>query len=244
NRFFGDSTPGQWLAVTSMCFDISVLELFWTLTHGDEVVLHPGLVRQPSPSSAPRPLRKRKAIDFGLLFFSAVDHAGGEETYKLLLEAARFADEHGFSAVWTPERHFHSFGGIYPNPAVTSAAIAAITRNVAIRAGSVVLPLHDPIRVAEEWCVIDNLSGGRVQISFAPGWATNDFVLAPARFDDRRQSMFRDIETVRSLWRGNSVSRINGAGREVSVEIYPKPVQSELPVWLTAAGNPETFQAA
>ena len=68
----------------------------------------------------------------------------------------------GFKAVWTPERHFHAFGGLYPNPAVTSAAVAAITTRVRVRAGSVVLPLHNPIRVAEEWAVVDNLSQGRV----------------------------------------------------------------------------------
>ena len=52
-------------------------------------------------------------------------------------------------------------------------------RAVADRAGSVVLPLHDPIRVAEEWAVLDNLSGGRIGVSFASGWHTGDFVLAP-----------------------------------------------------------------
>ena len=43
--------------------------------------------------------------------------------------------------------------------------------------GSVVLPLHSPIRVAEEWSVVDNLSGGRVGISFAAGWQPNDHVV-------------------------------------------------------------------
>ena len=83
---------------------------------------------------------------------------GRRDRYRLLLEGARFADRHGFAAVWTPERHFHAFGGLYPNPAVTGAALAAITERIGIRAGSVVLPLHNPIRVAEEWSVVDNLS--------------------------------------------------------------------------------------
>jgi len=47
-----------------------------------------------------------------------------------------------FRAIWTPERHFHAFGGPYPNPSVTGAAVAAITSNLDIRAGSCVLPLH------------------------------------------------------------------------------------------------------
>ena len=86
-------------------------------------------------------------MDFSLFFFADSGAAGGDG-YELLLETARFADTHGFAAVWTPERHFHPFGGLYPNPAVTGAAVAAVTDRVSIRAGSVVGPLHHPVRIA------------------------------------------------------------------------------------------------
>ena len=185
--------PGVWLAVTSISFDISILELFWTLARGFKVVLYAGDDRKASRAPAP---------DFSLFYFASDESAGNGEKYKLLLEGAKFADAHGFSAVWTPERHFHAFGGLYPNPSVISAALAAITHNIDIRAGSCVLPLHDPIRVAEEWSVVDNLSNGRVGLSFASGWQPNDFVLAPQNFADRKDLMFRQIETVRQLWRG------------------------------------------
>src|SRR6185369_9306734 len=145
-------------------------------------------------------------IDFSLFYFSSDESAtDAQNKYRLLLDGARFADENGFAAVWTPERHFHAFGGLYPNPAITSAVVAAITNQIQIRAGSVVLPLHNPIRVAEEWSVIDNVSRGRVGISFASGWHADDFVLAPENFADRKDVMMRDIETVRKLWRGESV---------------------------------------
>jgi natural product biosynthesis luciferase-like monooxygenase protein len=228
----------EWVAITSISFDISALELFWTLTRGDAVILHPGITRQDSGYT------KRKPLDFSLFFFSAADDSEKREAYRLLLEGARFADDNGFRAIWTPERHFHPFGGLYPNPSVTGAAVAAITRNVEIRAGSVVLPLQDSLRTAEEWSVVDNISGGRVGISFASGWHVNDFVLSPESYADRKAIMMREIETVRSLWRGQTVSRINGAGKEVSIAIHPRPVQAELPVWLTAAGNAETFRLA
>jgi natural product biosynthesis luciferase-like monooxygenase protein len=129
-------------------------------------------------------------LDFGLFYF-ADDVRTGTDQYRLLLEGAKFADTHGFSAVWTPERHFHQFGGRYPNPAVTAAAIAAVTERIAIRAGSVVAPLHHPARIAEEWAVVDNLSGGRVGISFAPGWHLVDFALRPENYAGRRQDRHR-----------------------------------------------------
>jgi natural product biosynthesis luciferase-like monooxygenase protein len=183
------------------------------------------------------------------LFFFADDADGtgsadGAGRYRLLLDAARFADDHGLTAVWTPERHFHSFGGLYPNPSVTAAAVAAVTRRVGIRAGSVVLPLHDPVRVAEEWSVVDNLSGGRVGVSFASGWHANDFALRPDAYRTRRTRMYDDIEVVRTLWRGGSVARADGNGAPVSVRVYPDPVQADLPIWLTSSGNVDTCRAA
>jgi len=182
-------------------------------------------------------------MDFSLFFFAESDAAAGDG-YRLLLESARFADANGLSAVWTPERHFHSFGGLYPNPAVTGAALAAVTERVGIRAGSVVAPLHHPVRIAEEWSVVDNLSNGRVGVSFASGWHGVDFVLRPENYPDRKNVMVDAVETVRRLWRGEAVEFSDGVGEKQAIRIFPAPVQSELPVWITSAGSAETFRAA
>ncbi len=237
-------SPGTWLAVTSISFDISVLELFWTLARGFKVVVQEEGDRAALTAKEARPVASGRKMDFSLFYFAA--DVGEDSTYKyrLLLEGARYADQHGFSAVWTPERHFHAFGGLYPNPSVTSAAIAVITERIQIRAGSVVLPLHNPIRVAEEWSVVDNLSRGRVGLSFASGWHANDFVFAPQNFADRKEIMLRGIETVLKLWRGEAVPAQSGNGSEVMVRILPPPVQAAPPIWVTAAGNPETFRMA
>ncbi|MFB6909463.1 LLM class flavin-dependent oxidoreductase [Streptomyces bacillaris] len=184
-------------------------------------------------------------MDFSLFFFA---DSGGRpaETgnYRLLLDSARFADEHGFTAVWTPERHFHSFGGLYPNPAVTGAAIAAVTSRVGIRAGSVVAPLHHPARIAEEWSVVDNLSGGRAGVSFASGWHSRDFVLRPENYADRKKALVDTVDAVRRLWAGEQVDFPDGNGEKRPVRIFPAPVQPRLPVWITSAGSPDTFRTA
>ena len=231
--------PGVWLAVTSISFDISVLELLWTLTRGYQVVIQDEVAASlvAARKAAARP------IDFSLFYFA---DAGDDpqDKYRLLLEGAKLADERGFKALWTPERHFHTFGGLYPNPSVTGAAVAAVTRRLGIRAGSVVLPLHDPVRVAEEWAVVDNLSGGRAGISFASGWHSGDFIFAPDDFDDRHAVMYQGIETVRALWRGEAVRRRGPRGEEIEVRIQPRPIQPELPVWITAFASPVTFRKA
>ncbi len=242
DQHLGQDPAGVWLAVTSLSFDISVLELCWTLARGYKVVIATNEDRSAAtPARGPHAARP---IDFSLFYFSSDESENNDNKYKLLLDGARYGDQHGFAAIWTPERHFHAFGGLYPNPAVTSAAIAAVTERIQIRAGSVVLPLHHPIRVAEDWSVVDNISRGRVGISFASGWQPNDFVLRPENFATNKQVMLRDIDVVRKLWRGEKVGFPGATGEMVDISILPRPVQKELPIWVTSAGNPETFAAA
>ncbi|HEU4322800.1 MAG TPA: amino acid adenylation domain-containing protein [Roseiflexaceae bacterium] len=232
------------LAVTSISFDISVLELLWTLSRGIRVILQgEQLVSASVPRGGMKAAARRK-MDFSLFYFADDAEQERGDRYRLLFEGARFADRNGFAAVWTPERHFHAFGGLYPNPSVVSAALAAHTERVALRAGSVVLPLHHPVRIAEEWALVDNLSRGRVGVAFASGWNAGDFVFAPERFSKRREAMIEGIDVIRRLWRGEAVSFPDGNGRPVDVRLRPRPLQPSLPIWLTAAGNPETFRQA
>jgi natural product biosynthesis luciferase-like monooxygenase protein len=187
-----------------------------------------------------------RPLAFSLYYFASDE--GGPATARqrrLLLDSARFADTHGFAAVWAPERHFHAFGGLSPNPSVMAGAFAAVTERVRIRSGSVVVPLHHPARVAEEWSMVDVLSGGRVDLGLAAGWFPNDFVLAPAGDYERRSELvFERAEAVRRLWRGEPFEATNALGHAVSLTTMPRPVQRDLPIWITAAGNPDTFRRA
>ncbi|KPQ06995.1 MAG: putative non-ribosomal peptide synthetase module [Rhodobacteraceae bacterium HLUCCA12] len=233
--------PGVWLAVTSLSFDISVLELFWTLARGFKLVLTSDEDRMMVSGGA-LPISDAR-MDFSL-FYWGNDDGPGPRKYELLLEGAKFADSHDFSAVWLPERHFHAFGGPYPNPSVLGAAVAAVTRSIGVRSGSVVAPLHHPVRIAEEWAVIDNLTNGRVALGIASGWHPVDFILRPENAPpNNKTAMFETIDTVRRLWRGESVEFDRG-GERVPVQSLPRPVSKEIPIWLTIAGNPDTWREA
>ena len=180
-------------------------------------------------------------MEFGIMFFSRQAATAGSDKYRLLLDAVKLADRRGFCAVWTPERHFHDFGGLYPNPAVLGAALAMVTRNLQIRAGSLISPLHDEVRIAEEWSIVDNLSGGRAAISFGSGWNVDDFIFFPDRYAGRRAVMYGQVEAVRRLWRGETLVRPNSFGKPVEIALRPRPIQPELPVWITSSGSDETF---
>ncbi|WP_226780960.1 MupA/Atu3671 family FMN-dependent luciferase-like monooxygenase [Oceaniglobus trochenteri] len=231
-----------WLAVTSLSFDISVLELFWTLARGFKLVLSSDENR--TLIAGDTPARSDRHMDFNLFYWGNDDGAGPKK-YELLLEGAKFADAHGFNAIWTPERHFHAFGGPYPNPSVTGAAVAAVTQNLSVRAGSCVAPLHHPARIAEEWAVIDNLTAGRAGLAIASGWQPDDFVLRPENTPPaNKPAMFEAIDTLRRLWRGEAVEFPTKDGTPFAVVTQPRPVSAELPVWVTTAGNPDTWREA
>ncbi|HET6977263.1 MAG TPA: MupA/Atu3671 family FMN-dependent luciferase-like monooxygenase [Pyrinomonadaceae bacterium] len=183
-------------------------------------------------------------MKFGIMFFSSTDQQAGADKYGLLKKATVFADTHQFCAVWTPERHFAEFGGLFPNPSVTSAALAMITEQIQLRAGSLISPLHNSIRIAEEWAVVDQLSRGRVGISFGSGWNVDDFVFFPERYETRHELIFDQIDVIQNLWRGEALVQQNSFGKEVRVKLVPQPFQSSLPVWITSSGNPETFRRA
>jgi natural product biosynthesis luciferase-like monooxygenase protein len=190
------------------------------------------------------PAPARAALKFSLSFFGKYEAEFRRDKYDLLFDSCEWADARGFEAVWLPERHFHAFGGLSPNPSVLAAALARKTQSLRLRAGSVVLPLHNPIRVAEEWAMVDNLSGGRVGVAFASGWHPDDFALAPEKYGKHRDITFRDAEVVRRLWRGEAVSVIGGAGNAIDVRLHPMPAQPELPTWLTVVNNPDTYATA
>ena len=127
---------------------------------------------------------------------------GGDDPH-LFLKVVRQAEDQGLPAVWIAEGT-----GLFLNPAVLASAAAVATRRIALR-GCLALPLHNPIRVAEEWALVDNLSGGRAGIVIEE---------TP------------NVEIIRRLWRGESVQVPDGEGRPVEVRILPRPIQPELPL--------------
>lgn len=208
-----------------------------SLRHGSSA--HPDI----APGASKAAGRKHKPVDFSFIFFSDANQ-NNDNKYELVFDLADFGDRNGFKAVWMPERHFHPFGGIYPNPAVLAAAIAVRTRNIRLRSGSVVLPLHHPTTVVESWAMVDNLSGGRVDMGFASGWNPNDFVSVPENYKQRRELWHERIPMVQKLWRGEALALKNGKGALSQTRVYPRPIQPELEVWLVVTKSDDSFRYA
>ena len=181
---------------------------------------------------------------FSISFFGTYPAEYSPNKYGLLFKSAEFADVNGFEALWIPERHFHPFGGFSPNPSVLAGALSRVTKNVQLRAGSVVLPLHHPARIVEEWSVVDNCSEGRAGLAFASGWHPNDFILTSNDYENRKTDLFDQIETVRDLWEGKTLPFEDVNGKKIDVSVHPRPLQKTLPMWVAVLGSPESYEKA
>src|SRR5687768_13275606 len=162
--------------------------------------------------SQPRKTAQRPTFSF--LFFSDLrKDIPDAEKYRFMRDITVFADQTGFTAVYIPERHFSEFGSIYANSALIASYLVPQTHRIRFRTAGISVPLHHPAEVVEWWAMIDNLSGGRVDLGFGSGWSKPDFILAPQAYENRREICAERIQLIRRLWRGESVS-FPGPGNE------------------------------
>ncbi|WP_160000287.1 MupA/Atu3671 family FMN-dependent luciferase-like monooxygenase [Roseomonas sp. 18066] len=208
--------------------------------------LRPGAFRaRRLQASATKTAKALGQLAFSLMFFSAdAGEMPRPGLYATLQQAAREADRLGFAGLWLPERHFDPFGGPYPDPAVLAAMLAPMTRRIRLRAGSVVAPLHHPAAIAERWAMVDNLSGGRVDIAFGSGWNPRDFALAPSQYAARGELLVEHVEKIRRLWRGEAVEFPGPDGVAQPLRLQPRPLQPELPFWISSTGSLASFERA
>lgn len=200
---------------------------------------------QTRPAGSGKPVRAAdRKLAVSLSFFGMQDDAHGGDFYDDVVRLAETAEAGGLEAIWLPERHFDRFAGFSPNPAILAALIASRTSRIGLRAGSVVLPLHSALTVAEDWAMLDVASKGRIGVAGASGWMKRDFILSESPFEDRRKIFSRRISEIERLWRGEKVAVTGPDGAEAEVMLYPRPVQDRLPMWQAVLGNEGSFYEA
>ncbi len=158
-----------------------------------------------------------RAPDFG---------ASSEALYDAALDMCEFADEAGIDAVIFPEHHA-SEDGYNPVPALMATAAAARTKRMAIILGAIVLPLHDPVEVAETIAVADRIAGGRLYTTLAAGYVEAEFSMFGKSLRDRAKLMDENLEVIA---RALSGERFEWQGREIFVRPLPPSGTSQIMV--------------
>ena len=160
------------------------------------------------------------------------------DLYAAALDQCAWADQLGLDAVLISEHH-GSEDGYLPAPTVFAAAVAARTKRIRIRLAALVLPLHDPVRAAEQLAVLDVLSGGRLEVVAAAGYVPSEFAMFGVPMDKRGARLERYVEVMRRLWRGE---RFDYEGRPVCLGL--KPLQEHGPPVILAGGSPISAKRA
>jgi alkanesulfonate monooxygenase SsuD/methylene tetrahydromethanopterin reductase-like flavin-dependent oxidoreductase (luciferase family) len=187
-------------------------------------------------------------VEFG--YFTLSDNhyenntRGANQFVSDITAEALYADELHMHSAWIGEHHFNSLG-VLSCPDLVLAYIAARTKHIRLAPAVTVLPLHHPIRVAEQWASLDLLSGGRVDFAAGRGYDAREYLPFKVSFADNQSIFDEGLEVVRKLWAAEG--RISHHGQHYQfddVRITPKPIQNPMPAYVASFSKPSIELAA
>src|ERR1700730_15706587 len=140
-------------------------------------------------------------MKFGLLtlFDHYAEDCCEEQYYKNFLDEVVYAEEWGFDSVWIGEHHFCRY--ICPAPQIVAAAVAQRTKTIRIGTAIALLPHHDPIRLAEDYALVDLLSGGRLDFGVGRGFIKSGYDGFKQSRGESRQCFNECLEIIEGLCR-------------------------------------------
>lgn len=167
-------------------------------------------------------------MDFGYFTLSDNRYSGNERSPEQLVreiyEQALFAEEVGLHSAWIGEHHFNLLG-VNACPHMLLAQLAGATKRIRLAPAVVLLPVHHPLHVAEEWATLDLLSGGRVDFAAGRGYDRKEYAPFQAPFEDSAALFEEGLEIVWRAW--IEPGRWSHRGKYYQfddVEVRPRPI--------------------
>jgi probable F420-dependent oxidoreductase len=167
-----------------------------------------------------------------------------QQLYRETLDQAAYAEELGFDSIWLSEHHFTDEGYLPCLPAVLGTLAARTTR---VRLGTAVMlaPLHHPLRLAEDLAVVDQLSGGRLDVGLAPGYKPGEFATLAIPKAERGSRTDETIEILKLAWQGEPFSYTGQHFQFDNAVVTPPPVQQPgPPIWIGGSSRASARRAA
>ena len=182
----------------------------------------------------------RFGITYNLEYVPEV-HKTEKRYMDLILEQSILLDKLGYDAVWYSEHHTgkYSFG----NPAVMAAAAAVKTENIRIGTGVSLLPLHNPILLAEEFALVDVLSNGRLEYGIGRGYVPHEYDWLEVPIAESHSRYHEVMDFLEQVWTAEGLTSFNGKHFQTNdYQCFPKPIQKPFPaIYASAAGSLESF---
>ncbi len=183
-------------------------------------------------------------MKFGVLhLFESPMGRSDSEMVEEQISLMQTAEDYGYDSIWPAEHHFNEYG-VCASPALTLAALARTTTRIRLGTGVVVLPLHHPVRVAEDFAMLDILSGGRVDLGLGRGYQPHEFNGMAVDQTQSKELFDEGLEVILRSWRDE---RLNFKGKHYEfqdVDVRPRPVQQpHPPIWMACLSE-ESFEKA
>ena len=169
------------------------------------------------------------------------------EVFHNIVEEAVLADELGFDTYWLGEHHF-SRHGILADTMVMASHIAARTERIRIGTAAIVLPLHNPVRLAEQIAMVDVLSGGRLEIGVGAGYQRREFAALGVPIEESRARFHEGLDVLLRAWTSETLV-FDGVFTQIraedGIEVLPKPLQQpHPPIYQAVSVSPESIEFA
>src|SRR6202045_2998710 len=155
-----------------------------------------------------------------------------DRLYGETLDQISWGEDHGFDDVWLSEHHFID-DGYLPSILPIAAAIGARTKRIRIASGVLLMPFHNPVRLAEDIAVVDVISGGRFELGVGVGFKHEEFEGFGVAFKERGARTNQSLEIIRRLLGGETVTFKSEFFDFKNVQVTPEPIQKpHPPIWL------------
>jgi alkanesulfonate monooxygenase SsuD/methylene tetrahydromethanopterin reductase-like flavin-dependent oxidoreductase (luciferase family) len=178
---------------------------------------------------------------FGLFYLPTCEgDTNVSRLYEEILEQCAYADELGIEAIWFAEHHFSRIG-VCPDPWTLAAAAAQRTKRIRLGSAVSILPFRNPLQIAEQVAMVDQLSNGRVELGVGRGAQPSEFFGFGAVPAESRGRLQESVAIIRQAWTQPTVSHQGEYFQYDRVDVWPKTVQQPSPPIWVAASSAESF---
>ncbi len=165
--------------------------------------------------------------------------------YGLMFKQMEEMERLGFHDIWVTEHHFSGYGGTIPHPPTFLAAVARSTQRIRLGVAISVLPLHNPLEIAESYAMVDVLSNGRLDFGVGKGSEAVEYKKWLVPQESAAVRMKEATEILCKAWSDDPVDFSSELFDYHDINVLPKPVQRpHPPIWVGAAKSEDTFQWA
>ncbi len=167
-----------------------------------------------------------------------------DHLYNEIIDQIVWGEENGFDDIWLSEHHFIE-DGYSPSLLPIAAAIASRTKKIHIGTSVVLLPFHNPVRMAEDAATVDVISGGRFELGVGVGYKVEEFESFAISSKERGARTNEGLEIIRRLWEGETLTFEGKYYTVTKAKLTPEPIQQPRPpIWVGGFTPPALRRAA